>query len=330
MMMRSLLPVVFTIFSQFGATIAVAQLRADLDGHVWFGSTPLCALVLVNGQSIFSCNPSGPFELLDVPLDANGQLEAQIFAAGFAPFKQKVTPTGPNLMASFSQVNMTRVKDGRVLRVNETYAPTVTEGFVTVQGTVNSDGAPVCALVLANGKKMFTCNASLGTFSLDVPVDQQGNVTLMAFASGFQPYKTVTSVVDIDTPTNRPNCVNLAGSWQVTDTVSLTCRLGGESESLEESGSGRAVIEQNGCEIRIESPIADLPRIGSIDGNRVKLSGQFIVPTPQARVTENTLSFDQTIIDRNDFTLIGVGSVKGSLGGSSFTCEGDTTSRFTR
>lgn len=61
--------------------------------------------------------------------------------------------------------------------------------YVAVQGSVRTgDGIPVCALVLANGDYMFSCDGN-GTFSLNVPLDDQGQVTLFAFADGFAPYR---------------------------------------------------------------------------------------------------------------------------------------------
>lgn len=60
-------------------------------------------------------------------------------------------------------------------------------GDVVVSGT----STPVCALVLANGKNQFSCDGQ-GHYALDdVWLDSAGQITLYAWAEGFNPYKTV-------------------------------------------------------------------------------------------------------------------------------------------
>lgn len=46
--------------------------------------TPVCAMVLANGQFQFSCDGTGNYSL-DIPLDGNGQFKLQVYADGFAP-----------------------------------------------------------------------------------------------------------------------------------------------------------------------------------------------------------------------------------------------------
>jgi len=46
--------------------------------------TPICAMVLSNGQHMFSCDGTGGYAL-NIPLDTNGQFKLQIYADGFAP-----------------------------------------------------------------------------------------------------------------------------------------------------------------------------------------------------------------------------------------------------
>ncbi len=61
----------------------------DISGsvHVLYGTTqvPVCAMVLANGQFMFSCAGAGAYNL-NVPLDSNGQVTLQIYADGFAPY----------------------------------------------------------------------------------------------------------------------------------------------------------------------------------------------------------------------------------------------------
>jgi hypothetical protein len=58
----------------------------DISGRVFLqnSATPVCALVLANGQFAFSCDGSGSYAL-NVPLNANGQFKLQVYADGFAP-----------------------------------------------------------------------------------------------------------------------------------------------------------------------------------------------------------------------------------------------------
>jgi hypothetical protein len=63
--------------------------------------------------------------------------------------------------------------------------------FATTSGYIeNCDGTPLITLVLANGQYMFSNNPA-GEFSLQVPLDENGEITLLVFASGFLPFKAI-------------------------------------------------------------------------------------------------------------------------------------------
>jgi hypothetical protein len=64
-------------------------------------------------------------------------------------------------------------------------------GWVRMSGTVNFDGEPLCAMVLANGQYMFSCGDNNGVYDLTVPLDGNGQITHYVFVSGKQPYKRV-------------------------------------------------------------------------------------------------------------------------------------------
>ena len=53
----------------------------------------LCAMVLANGQTMFSCGVNlGVFDL-EVPLEPDtGEITLQVFASGFAPYKDVFVP----------------------------------------------------------------------------------------------------------------------------------------------------------------------------------------------------------------------------------------------
>jgi hypothetical protein len=165
---------------------ARGQEFATVSGNVRFNGEPLCALVLANGQNEFSCDGRGAFDL-SVPLDNAGLITLQVFAAGFAPLRQVLSPE----QSVGVVVDMARDSSGRTFAVTRNVTSTARPGWVNVSGTVDRDGTPLCSLVLINGQDMFTCGASLGQYSLDAPQDAEGLITLQVFAFGFQPYKEV-------------------------------------------------------------------------------------------------------------------------------------------
>jgi hypothetical protein len=160
--------------------------RVPVTGKVMFGDTPLCAMVLANGQNMFSCSGDGSFNLL-VPLDGDGEITIMTFAQGFAPFRRTVSTA----QAANFTVNMVRESTSRELTTLYSLTASARSGWAVVTGTVDFNGTPVCALLLANGQHRFSCNANLGRFNLEVPLDSSGKVTLFSFVSGFQPFEAV-------------------------------------------------------------------------------------------------------------------------------------------
>ncbi len=158
----------------------------DVSGNVHFGEIPVCALVLINGVTQFSCDGTGGYDM-EVPIDDNGMITVMVFADGFAPFNQIVTPE----QADEYPIDILLDQNSPTFEVVSTYEPSATVGRFVISGTVNFGAIPVCALVLANGMTMFSCNENQGKFTLDVPLDQDGNITLMVFAAGFKPYKKI-------------------------------------------------------------------------------------------------------------------------------------------
>jgi len=57
--------------------------------------TPICAMVLANGQHMFSCDGTGSYAL-NIPLDTKGQFKLQVYADGFAPAIQKFDVSSTN------------------------------------------------------------------------------------------------------------------------------------------------------------------------------------------------------------------------------------------
>ena len=118
-----------------------------------------------------TCSPAtgrGSYRL-NVPLDALGQVTLFAFADGFAPYRMTAAPAG---LPSVLQTVMAAPGSPLISTTRE--ALCTADGWVRVSGEVESlGGAPLCALVLANGQHMFSCGASLGWYDLTVPTDER-------------------------------------------------------------------------------------------------------------------------------------------------------------
>ena len=160
--------VVFYVFSLFffcnSISFAANNDWTNINGTVSYNGTPVCAMVLANGQYMFTCSGDGSFNL-DVPLDGNGQITVFAFCEGLAPFEQVIYPAEGQGM----QIELASGEGGSGMDVTSTLT-TINTTWVKLEGTVSYDGTPVCAMVLANGQYMFTCSGD-GSYSLDVPID---------------------------------------------------------------------------------------------------------------------------------------------------------------
>jgi hypothetical protein len=81
--------------------------RINISGRILLqnSNTPVCAMVLANGEFQFSCDGTGNYSL-NIPLDGNGQFKLQVYADGFAPKVQ-----------TFDE--FMRVNDARLARASE-------------------------------------------------------------------------------------------------------------------------------------------------------------------------------------------------------------------
>jgi hypothetical protein len=122
-------------------------------------------------------------------LDSNGTITIQAFVSGLAPSRTTTDTTDLTIDIDM-QAAQPDSRTASVTTINASDASTPS-GWSRIIGTVLADGTPLCAMVLANGQYMFSCNANLGVYDLTVPLDSNGQVTLYVFASGFSPYKKV-------------------------------------------------------------------------------------------------------------------------------------------
>ena len=157
----------------------------DISGTIkTTGGTDICAMVLASGQFTFSCSPPGVFSLTDLPRGDNGTVKRQIYADGFFP---KID----TLMESTDEaVAMTR--SGTCPSYNASYDPGVfpdsASKQIDISGSVllQNTQTPICAMVLANGQYTFSCDGT-GSYSLKIPLDNNGQFKLQVYADGFAP-----------------------------------------------------------------------------------------------------------------------------------------------
>ncbi|MCP4353629.1 MAG: formylglycine-generating enzyme family protein [Desulfobacterales bacterium] len=157
--------------------------------------TSLCAMVLANGQHMFTCNPVGQYKL-NVPLDENGQITLYTFCDGFASFKEILTPDETVI---FEVTMLPAHPDSGKIDMTTVFDVAVTNpGWVKLSGTVsNEEGIPLCAMVLANGQHMFTCGKSNGKYEMEVPLGPDQKITLFAFCDGLLPSTIIFDSEDI-------------------------------------------------------------------------------------------------------------------------------------
>jgi len=157
----------------------------DLSGTIkTVDGTDICTMVLASGKYTFSCNPAGVFSLTDLPRENDGTVKCQMYADGFIPEINILTGS------SVDAVVMTR--SGACPSYNTPYDPGVFPGSagnrINITGKVllQNSQTPICAMVLANGQYIFSCDGS-GSYALNIPLDTNGQFKLQVYADGFAP-----------------------------------------------------------------------------------------------------------------------------------------------
>lgn len=157
----------------------------DLSGTIKTADgTDICAMVLASGQYTFSCNPPGVFSLTGLASENNGTVKRQLYAHGFFP---KI-----DIFIESTDEAVIMTHSGVCPNYNTAYDP----GFypdsagklVDISGSVlvQDSQTPICAMVLANGQYMFSCDGT-GSYFLRIPLDDNGQFKLQVYADGFAP-----------------------------------------------------------------------------------------------------------------------------------------------
>ena len=157
----------------------------DLHGTVQTNDAlDICAMVLASGKFMFSCNPAGAITLLDLARENNGTIQRQIYADGFFPRIDR-------LLGSEDETIIMK-RSGVCPSYNFPYDSGVYPGSagtrINISGKVLSQDSqtPICAMVLANGQYMFSCDGT-GSYNLNIPLDNNGQFKLQVYADGFAP-----------------------------------------------------------------------------------------------------------------------------------------------
>ena len=294
--------------------------------------TPVCAMVLANGQYMFSCDGTGAFSL-NVPLDANAQITLFVFADGFSPYRVTAGPRGlPSVVRT-----VTAAPGSPFISTTRELA-CAANNWVRITGEVESfGGAPLCAMALANGQHMFSCGANQGRYDLTVPADENGHITLFAFADGFQPYSETLIAPDCSDAVG--DCPDVSGSWFAQEDLTLTCTYLGDTFTDTESDSGTVYINQHGCSVSYLPVHAEdypggeeLTRYGVVNGNQMSVQGPFLYvldPTADIRFSQNLAAAICTV-NANQMSCKGSGVGNGTADGVPFNCSGTSTGTFSR
>jgi len=133
--------------------LAAYHAGMHLSGRVSLNGIPVCAMVLANGKSTFSCDGSGRFSLADVPLDDAGQITLFAWADNMNPYKTVFAPssisTDMEVLMTASPCDGTGENTGGSISGLQNSA---LSGIIRLSGT----STPVCAFVLANGQSTFS------------------------------------------------------------------------------------------------------------------------------------------------------------------------------
>ena len=172
-------------FNDYYPISLLSSRTVDLSGTIETdGGQEICAMVLASGQHMFSCNPTGVFSITSLPRESDGTIKRQIYANGFFPKIDTLTDSADETVIM--------MPSGSCPSYNTAYSP----GFypesagewIDISGQVllQNTQTPICAMVLANGQHMFSCDGT-GSYAMRIPLDEKGQFKLQVYADGFEP-----------------------------------------------------------------------------------------------------------------------------------------------
>ena len=184
----SIVPLLLFLLSVVPASLHAA-IVGNLSGYITTDDVvpiPICTMVLASGKYMFSCNPNGEFSLSNLTTEPDGTIKLQVYADGFQPYIVN--------LSTFEYQNITMTRAGNCPTYNLPFPPTPADNpgsageWINIYGKVlvRDTTQPVCAMVLANGQYMFSCDGT-GSYFLKIPLDNNGQFKLQAYADGFAP-----------------------------------------------------------------------------------------------------------------------------------------------
>jgi hypothetical protein len=158
----------------------------DLNGSIKTeADQDICAIVISSGRHMFSCDSGGRYVLTDLPREGewDAAVTRHVYASGFFPKVEKVHGSvfekvvlEPAFCPTFNPPTRPGVNPGSANK----------EVSISGKVLVHDSQTPICAMVLANGSYMFSCDGN-GSYALTFPLDANGQYTLQVFADGFAP-----------------------------------------------------------------------------------------------------------------------------------------------
>ncbi len=153
--------------------------------------TPLCAMILANGQYIFSCGEKsiGKYEL-KVPPDKNNEITLFGFCDGLAPFKQVLKVSGDDDIKADIKMSPALPDSKKMILTPGLGKGVKNPEWTKISGVALYEGKPLSIMVLANGQYIFT-DIKDGKYQFEAPLDKEKQITFFGFCDGFLPFKQV-------------------------------------------------------------------------------------------------------------------------------------------
>ena len=145
----------------------------------------------------------------------------------------------------------------------------------------------------------------------------------MPYAYGYSLYSNCTQA------TTPSDCVNIAGTWDFSDSGTITCVADGyPPETAPIGGEGSVTIKQSGCNVSwTVSGVSGISetRQGTVHGNSLEVSGKFCVPLKEGVECTKNVYTAEGIISVSKVNGNGSGICECSYQGIDFTCTGKDT-----
>lgn len=129
----------------------------------------------------------------------------------------------------------------------------------------------------------------------------------------------------------QANCADISGQWSVTETITATCTVLGQTETLTESGSGRVSINQTGCSFSYRMPGTQVIRTGTVSGRTVRINTPLATDLfPGAEFSEVSSQIEGTLQGDTLMQSMGQARLRGTFQGVDFSCSATSRAQLIR